>query len=400
MRSRNGLDELIDVTESGRALARDWQEFGWHLAAAPMVHLRRPVWEVLSRRLVGQLPRSVKVSYRQLSTAAMNMAAIPRAQDFMVNAIAQYISDPAVQVITYARRPARPAAHPPGGAAGAGDHREAAEQPQLHDRHLARHPEGYPPRLRPRRADRARHAGAQGLAARPAQASVDLAEPIAELPEGMRATLVQAAAKAGRRKLGYVVQYGEDLVASKAAQFSREVADAARACAAGPDVRRRPDAHPAEPRGAVPPRLRAPAPRRPGHLVLTVRVVGNRLAAGLAGSDHLPGVDARPAGDADPLPQERQPPAPDARLHRRQVRRRRDLRDPGSAATRATARPPTRRSATASARPGPFRGAGEDVRTGHVRLTRPARHCEGEGRAGLAEGGGRWWMEQGPAITS
>ena len=63
----------------------------------------------------------------------------------------------------------------------------------------------------------------------PAQASVDLAELIAELPEGMRATLVQAAAKAGRRKLGYVVQHGEDLVAAKAAQFSREVADAARA---------------------------------------------------------------------------------------------------------------------------------------------------------------------------
>jgi hypothetical protein len=63
----------------------------------------------------------------------------------------------------------------------------------------------------------------------PAQASVDLAELIAELPEGMRAALVQAAAKAGARKLGYVVQHGEDLVAAKAAQFSREVADAARA---------------------------------------------------------------------------------------------------------------------------------------------------------------------------
>jgi hypothetical protein len=56
------LDELIDITETGRALARDWQEFGWHLAAAPMVHLRRPVWEALSRRLVAQLPRSIKAS--------------------------------------------------------------------------------------------------------------------------------------------------------------------------------------------------------------------------------------------------------------------------------------------------------------------------------------------------
>jgi hypothetical protein len=44
----------------------------------------------------------------------------------------------------------------------------------------------------------------------------------------MRATLIPAAAKAWRRELGYVVQQGEDLVA-KAAQFSRNVADAARA---------------------------------------------------------------------------------------------------------------------------------------------------------------------------
>jgi hypothetical protein len=45
----------------------------------------------------------------------------------------------------------------------------------------------------------------------------------------MRATLVQAAAKAGHRKLGYVVQHGEELVANKVAQFSPKAADAARA---------------------------------------------------------------------------------------------------------------------------------------------------------------------------
>jgi hypothetical protein len=42
----------------------------------------------------------------------------------------------------------------------------------------------------------------------PGQASADLAELIAELPEGMLATLVQAAGKAGRRTLGYVFQRG------------------------------------------------------------------------------------------------------------------------------------------------------------------------------------------------
>jgi transcriptional regulator with XRE-family HTH domain len=223
------LDELIDIAESGQALARDWQEFGWHLAAAPMVHLRRPVWEVLSRRLVEQLPRSVKVCYRQLSTAAMNMAAVPRAQDFMVTAIAQYISDPAVQVITSPaglldRLPTRQAARLV---------LEIMEKPQnkltyetgiwLATQKVIR-----------KDFDAAERTELDMLILKawrrdPAQASVDLAELIAELPEGMRSTLVQAAAKAGRRKLGYVVQHGEELVANKAAQFSREVADSARA---------------------------------------------------------------------------------------------------------------------------------------------------------------------------
>ena len=56
----------------------------------------------------------------------MNMAAMPRAQDFMVDAIAQYISDPAVQVITTPGRPPRPAAH----AAAARLVLEIVEKPQ------------------------------------------------------------------------------------------------------------------------------------------------------------------------------------------------------------------------------------------------------------------------------
>lgn len=62
----------------------------------------------------------------------------------------------------------------------------------------------------------------------PARASQELAELIAGMPEGMRSTLVNAAAKAGRRKLGYVVEHREELVANKARAFSREVAESAR----------------------------------------------------------------------------------------------------------------------------------------------------------------------------
>ncbi|MGZ4438358.1 MAG: hypothetical protein ACXVW6_11990, partial [Nocardioidaceae bacterium] len=94
------LDALIDLCEEGGAHARDWQELGWHLAAAPMVHLRAATWESLVGQVINQLPRSVNVAYRQYSTAAMNMASIDRACDFIVEAIESYVSDPDVQVIT------------------------------------------------------------------------------------------------------------------------------------------------------------------------------------------------------------------------------------------------------------------------------------------------------------
>jgi hypothetical protein len=225
------LDELLDVAESGPVRARDWEELGWHLAAAPMVHLRRGTWEILTRRLVNQLPRSVKVSYRQLSTAAINLAALPRAQDFMVEAIAEYLSDPAVQVITSPaglldRLPTRQAARLV---------LEIIEKPQniltyhlgiwLATQKVVRRD------FEPAERTELDMLVLKAWRRDPAQASADLAELIAELPEGMRSTLVQAAAKAGRRKLGFVVEHGEELPAAKTAPFAREVADAARASA-------------------------------------------------------------------------------------------------------------------------------------------------------------------------
>ncbi len=181
------LDELIDMAEAGTAYARDWQELGWHFAAAPMLHLRRSTWEDLSGRLIHQLPRSIKLAYRQLSTAAMNMAAVPRAQDFMVDAIAQYISDPAVQIITSPaglldRLPTRRSARLV---------LEMVEKPQnsltyatgvwLATQKVIR-----------RDFDERERTELDMLVLKawrrsPAQASEELAELIAELPEGMRA---------------------------------------------------------------------------------------------------------------------------------------------------------------------------------------------------------------------
>lgn len=222
------LDELIDLAGAGTAYARDWQELGWHFAAAPMLHLHRSTWESLISRLIHQLPRSVKLAYRQFSTAAMNMAANPRAQDFMVDAIAQYISDPAVQVINSPaglldRLPTRRAAQLV---------LEMVEKPQnsltygtgiwLATQKVIR--QDFDEKERTELDMLVLKAWRRN----PTQASEELAELIAELPEGMRGTLVHAADKAGRRKLGYVVQHGEELVATKAGQFSEDLAAAAR----------------------------------------------------------------------------------------------------------------------------------------------------------------------------
>jgi hypothetical protein len=62
----------------------------------------------------------------------------------------------------------------------------------------------------------------------PVKASDELAELIAGLPEGLRSTLTSAAMKAGRRKLGYVVETGEELAAPAARTLSHELAEAAR----------------------------------------------------------------------------------------------------------------------------------------------------------------------------
>ena len=222
------FDELLDLAEDGNARARDWQELGWYLAAAPMIHLRARTWKVLTHQLVTELPLSVKLAYRQYMTAALQMAAVQRAQDFMVDAIAAYVTDPDVQVITNPvglldRLPTRDSARlvldiierPPTSSAFTlgvwlatqkvtQGHFTAEERSQLDMLVL------------------------KLWRANPAKAGEDLAELIAGLPEGMRSTLVDAATRAGRRKLGYVVEHGEEMVASRARVIAHTMAEAAR----------------------------------------------------------------------------------------------------------------------------------------------------------------------------
>jgi hypothetical protein len=223
------LDDLIDTVEDGEANAANWQELGWHLAAAPMIHLRRTTWETLVGQLVRQLPRTIKVAYRQFSTAAMNVALLPRARDVMVDAISAYTSDPAVQVVTT-----------PAGLLDRLPTREAARL--VLD--LVEHPRNeivykmgvWLAAQKVHRGDFTEEERTRldmlvlGIWRRdPKKASEDLAELIAGLPEGMRTTLVRAAARAGRNKLGYVVEHGEGLLVSKAQAFAHDLAEAARA---------------------------------------------------------------------------------------------------------------------------------------------------------------------------
>jgi hypothetical protein len=222
------LDELLDLAEAGRASARDWQELGWRLAAVPLVHLKASSWEALAHQVVNLLPRAIKVPYRQFSTAAMNIASVVRAQDYLADAIEAYVAVPDAQVLLNPlglldRIPTRKAAqmvldtmeNPPNDAV----YRMAV---WLAAQKLARG--GFS------QEERARldMLVLRIWRANPAGAAEDLAELIAYLPEGMRSTLTAAARKAGRRKLGYVVEHGEELVASQARATAERLAESAR----------------------------------------------------------------------------------------------------------------------------------------------------------------------------
>ena len=227
------LDELVDLAEDGGAKAADWQELGWHLSAAPLVHLRAGTWQNLADEIVSIIPRSINVAYRQYSTAAMNMATVPRAQDFLVRAISTYLSVPDVQVVTN-----------PVGLLDQLPTREAADLvlDMIED----------PPRPSAYRlavwvatskvlrgdftADERTRLGMIVLRiwrANPTAAARDLAELIAALPEGLRASLTQAASRSGQHRAGYVIEHGEGLVASEARTTAWRLAEAARGRAPG-----------------------------------------------------------------------------------------------------------------------------------------------------------------------
>ncbi|MGA9747415.1 MAG: hypothetical protein WBQ50_08175 [Nocardioides sp.] len=222
------LDELVTLAEDGGALSRDWQDLGWHLAAVPHAFLRSSTWSAICGNLINELPRTVKLAYRQYSAAAFNLAQVPRAQGYLVDSIADYVADPGAQVLTSPvglldRLPTREASalvldmveQPPTKSVFRVGVWLAAQK--LTDGHFDE-------------SERARldMIVLQLWRRNPAQASDDLAELIAGMPEGMRATLVHAAERAGRRRLGYAVEHGEEVIATRARAISSQIADQAR----------------------------------------------------------------------------------------------------------------------------------------------------------------------------
>ena len=218
------LDELIEMAEDGTARATDWQDLGWHLAAVPLVHLRARTWEALAHRLVNSLPRSVKVPYRQYSTAAMNIASIPRAQEYLTAAVADYLSTPGTQVWNNPvglldRLPTRRAAEvvldlvedPPDEAVRPGAVWVASLK-------LARGDFSEDERTR------LDMIVLKMWRANPRRAASDLAELIAHLPEGMRSMLTSAAGKIGRPDVGHAVASGEIVAPDRAQSISEDLA--------------------------------------------------------------------------------------------------------------------------------------------------------------------------------
>ncbi len=222
------LDALIVRAEDGEASPAQWQHLAWHLAAVPLAHLRAQTWSTLARRLVGDLPRTVGLAYRQYSVAGFNLASVPRAQPFVVEAIADYVGDPEAQVLTTPvglldRLPTRAAARlvldlverPPTRAAFTTGVWLATEKLAKGDFTREERERLDMVVLKLWRRD-------------PTRASEDLAELIAGMPEGVRSSLVTAATRAGRRRLGYAVEHGEEVPAARARSLAQAIADQAR----------------------------------------------------------------------------------------------------------------------------------------------------------------------------
>jgi hypothetical protein len=187
----------------------------------------------VAQDLVTQLPRSVGVAYRRLSIAAAQLCTLPDVQDAVVTRIRQQVAHGVVQQPS---DPVRLLANVPTRASAALV-LEMLERPPTRTllpvvvwvatRKLVQGQFTDAERARLEVAVLTRWRSGAHAAQR------ELAELIAALPEGVRNTLVRAAADVGVPTLGHVMEHGEEDSATPAAKIAAEVAATALAAAPG-----------------------------------------------------------------------------------------------------------------------------------------------------------------------
>ncbi len=203
------LDELVDLAEDGKAQGAEWQQLGWHLTAAPLVHLRRHSWQTLARRVIGVAPRAVGHAQLLYDNAVSDLALLPRSRDALLDAIETHLGDPNAQVLT---SPFHLLARIPDERAGdlvLAMFAAPPSQPMMVQ--SISMVKGLLERGRFTDEQRGR-LGMEILRqwrSEPERSPTRLAELVAVLPEGLRASLTSAADKAGQGSLGYVVRHAE-----------------------------------------------------------------------------------------------------------------------------------------------------------------------------------------------
>jgi hypothetical protein len=93
------LDSLFDTLLEGPATGPEWTSLAHHVASAGTMYVHGRVWEELSAKLINQLARSVGVAYLQRFEAMRLLLEHRTAHPWLLRATADYLDDPAVQVV-------------------------------------------------------------------------------------------------------------------------------------------------------------------------------------------------------------------------------------------------------------------------------------------------------------
>ena len=98
--SDGDVDQLLALTESGRAHGGQWLRLAGQLNRYERVYLRKRDWQDLCGQLVRELAASVGVGYVRRYEAAASLIRHPRAQRHLTRALGSFVTHPDTQVVT------------------------------------------------------------------------------------------------------------------------------------------------------------------------------------------------------------------------------------------------------------------------------------------------------------